>query len=144
MNFICLQCGKEELIPTEVVGIFLSKAWDWSYGFDADMDLAVGFGQGLQVVNILRNEDEDMEERGVDFVPTGWTRADLFAYADENLAKADAYIETLTEKSTILFCKLPLAFAHKSLEAMKEGREKMSRTEVLKTVKEVQDEVNKK
>lgn len=22
-----------------VVGIFLSKAWDWSYGFDADMDL---------------------------------------------------------------------------------------------------------
>lgn len=127
-----------------VVGIFLSKAWDWSYGFDADMDLAVGFGQGLQVVNILRNEDEDMEERGVDFVPTGWTRADLFAYADENLAKADAYIETLTEKSTILFCKLPLAFAHKSLEAMKEGREKMSRTEVLKTVKEVQDEVNKK
>ena len=103
-----------------------------------------GFGQGLQVVNILRNEDEDMEERGVDFVPTGWTRADLFAYADENLAKADAYIETLTEKSTILFCKLPLAFAHKSLEAMKEGREKMSRTEVLKTVKEVQDEVNKK
>jgi len=127
-----------------IVGILLSKTWDWSYGYDADMDLAVGFGRGLQAVNILRNEDEDMDERGVNFVPNGWSRADLFAYADENLAKADAYIESLTEKSTILFCKLPLAFAHKSLDAMKEGREKMSRTEVLKTVKEVQDEVNKK
>lgn len=125
-----------------IVGVLLSKLWDWSYGYEADYDLAVGFGRGLQAVNILRNEDEDMDERGVSFVPDGWTRDHLFAYADHNLAKADAYIETLTEKSTILFCKLPLAFAHKSLDAMKKGREKMSRKEVEQTVKEVQDEVN--
>lgn len=124
-----------------IVGVLLSNLWDWSYGYEGDDDLAIGFGRGLQAVNILRNQDEDMEERGVNFVPDGWTRADLFAYADENLAKADAYIETLTERSTILFCKLPLAFAHKSLKAMKEGRKKMTRTEVEATVKEVQDEV---
>src|SRR5699024_1956957 len=100
-------------------------------------------GRGLQAVNILRNEEEDMDERGVSFVPEGWTRADLFAYADKNLAKADAYIDTLTERSTILFCKLPLAFAHKSLAAMKEGREKMNRQEVEETVTEVQNEVDK-
>lgn len=127
-----------------IVGVLLSKLWDWSYGYDANYDLAIGFGRGLQAVNILRNEEEDMDERGVSFVPEGWTRDHLFAYADHNLAKADAYIETLTERSTILFCKLPLKFAHKSLDAMKEGREKMSREEVEQTVKEVQDEVDGK
>lgn len=127
-----------------IVGILLSQLWDWSYGYEYDEELALGFGRGLQAVNILRNQDEDMDERGVNFVPNGWTRDDLFNYADVNLAKADAYIETLTEKSTILFCKLPLAFAHKSLAAMKEGREKMSREEVEQTVKEVQDEVDGK
>lgn len=125
-----------------IVGVLLSKLWDWSYGYDADYDLAIGFGRGLQAVNILRNEDEDMDDRGVSFVPNGWTRDHLFAYADYNLEKADAYIETLTERSTILFCKLPLAFAHKSLDAMKKGRAKMSRKEVEQTVKEVQDEVD--
>lgn len=127
-----------------IVGTLLSKLWDWSYGYEMNDDLALGFGRGLQAVNILRNEEEDKDERGVSFVPEGWTRDDLFAYADKNLVKADAYIETLTEKSTILFCKLPLAFAHKSLDAMKEGREKMSRQEVEQTVAEVQTEVDQK
>ena len=128
-----------------IVGVLLSKLWNWSYGYDGDKDfeLSIGFGRGLQAVNILRNEEEDLDERGVSFVPDGWTRADLFAYAEENLAKADLYMETLTEKSTIVFCKLPLAFAHKSLDAMKEGREKMNRQEVEETVKEVTAEVDK-
>lgn len=128
-----------------IVGVLLSKLWNWSYGYDGDKDfeLSIGFGRGLQAVNILRNEDEDLDERGVSFVPDGWTRAHLFAYAEENLAKADAYMETLTEKSTIVFCKLPLAFAHKSLDAMREGREKMNRQEVEETVKEVTAEVDK-
>lgn len=126
-----------------IVGVLLSKLWNWSYGYEADYDLAIGFGRGLQAVNILRNQEEDMVERGVNFVPNGWTRDDLFAYAEVNLAKADAYIETLTEKSTILFCRLPLEFAHKSLTAMKKGREKMSRQEVEQTVEQVQAEVEK-
>lgn len=119
-----------------IVGLFLSKTWHWSYGQETDDELALGFGRGLQVVNILRNQEEDLTERGVSFVPDDWTRDDLFAYAEENLAKADAYIETLDEKSTIMFCRLPLVFAHKSLAAMKEGREKMSRAEVEQTVEE--------
>lgn len=125
-----------------IVGVLLSRLWNWSYGYDADMDLAIGFGRGLQAVNILRNQDEDMDERGVSFVPNDWTRDDLFDYADSNLEKADVYIETLTEKSTILFCRLPLEFAHKSLNAMKKGREKMSRQEVEDTVSRVKKEVD--
>lgn len=126
-----------------IVGVLLSKLWNWSYGYDGDKDfeLSIGFGRGLQAVNILRNEEEDLDERGVSFVPDGWTRTDLFAYAEENLAKADLYMETLTDKSTIVFCKLPLAFAHKSLDAMKEGREKMNREEVEETVRQVTSEV---
>jgi len=118
--------------------------WNWSYGQETNEELAIGFGRGLQIVNILRNQKEDKEERGVSFVPDDWSRDQLFAYADENLAQADAYIETLNEKSTILFCRLPLAFAHKSLAAMKKGEKKMSRAEVEQTVKEVQKEVDEK
>lgn len=119
-----------------IVGLFLSKIWNWSYGQKTEEELALGFGRGLQAVNILRNQEEDLTERGVSFVPDDWTRDDLFIYAEENLAKADAYIETLSEKSAILFCRLPLAFAHKSLNAMKQGRDKMSRAEVEQTVAE--------
>ena len=126
------------------VGVYLSKLWNWSYGQETNEELAIGFGRGLQIVNILRNQKEDKEERGVSFVPDDWSRDQLFAYADENLAQADAYIETLNEKSTILFCRLPLAFAHKSLAAMKKGEKKMSRAEVEQTVKEVQKEVDAK
>ncbi len=71
-------------------------------------------------------------------MPDGWTRTELFAYADENLAKADEYMKSLSKKSIILFCRLPLSLAHKTLNALKEGREKMSRAEVEQTVKEVQ------
>ena len=141
-------CTKEDLddytyYVAGIVGVLLSKLWNWSYGYDGDKDfeLSIGFGRGLQAVNILRNEDEDLAERGVSFVPDGWTRADLFAYAEENLAKADLYMETLTDKSTIVFCKLPLAFAHKSLDAMRDGREKMNRQEVEETVRQVTSEV---
>ena len=127
-----------------VVGVYLSKLWHWSYGQETDLDLAIGFGRGLQAVNILRNQKEDSEERGVSFVPDGWSRDDLFAYAEENLKKADAYIATLSEKSTVMFCRLPLEFAHKSLKAMKKGQEKMSRAEVEQTVNEVKMEVYSK
>lgn len=126
------------------VGVYLSKLWNWSYGQETNEELAIEFGRGLQIVNILRNQKEDKEERSVSFVPDDWSRDQLFAYADENLAQADAYIETLNEKSTILFCHLPLAFAHKSLAAMKKGEKKMSRAEVEQTVKEVQKEVDEK
>lgn len=127
-----------------IVGLYLSKIWNWSYGQETNDELALGFGRGLQAVNILRNQDEDLAERGVSFVPDGWHRDQLFAYADENLDKADEYIEMLTDRSATMFCRLPLAFAHKSLDAMKKGREKMTRQEVEQTVEEEKAKLNKK
>lgn len=121
-----------------LVGVMLSELWEWSAGTKTDRELAIGYGRGLQAVNILRNEQEDLDERGVSFVPDGWTRTELFAYAEENLAKADLYMKDLDKRSIKLFCKLPLALAHKTLQAMRDGRDKMSRAEVEATVEEVQ------
>lgn len=121
-----------------LVGVMLSELWELYADEKTDHQLAIGYGRGLQAVNILRNEDEDMDERGVNFVPEGWTRDDLFAYAKENLAQADEYMKSLTTRSVKLFCRLPLALAHKTLKAMEQGHEKMTRTEVEETVKEVQ------
>jgi len=115
-----------------LVGTMLSELWAWGADIQTDRDLAIGYGRGLQAVNILRNQHEDMDERGVSFVPDGWTREELFAYAEENLAKADLYMKDINKRTVLLFCRLPLALAHKTLKAMKDGREKMTRAEVEK------------
>jgi len=122
-----------------LVGVMLSELWKWSADIETDRELAIAYGRGLQAVNILRNVDED-SERGVKFFPEGWTRADMFEYADGNLSKADDYIKSINRRSILLFCKLPLALAHKTLKALKSGKEKMTRAEVEETVEEVQAE----
>ncbi|WP_107924296.1 squalene/phytoene synthase family protein [Lysinibacillus parviboronicapiens] len=121
-----------------LVGTMLSELWAWGADIQTDRELAIGYGRGLQAVNILRNQHEDMNERGVSFVPDGWTRDDLFAYAEENLAKADLYMKDINKRTVLLFCRLPLALAHKTLKAMQDGREKMTRAEVEQTVEEIQ------
>ncbi|KAB2336153.1 phytoene/squalene synthase family protein [Cytobacillus depressus] len=121
-----------------LVGVMLSELWEFCVGVKTDRALAIGYGRGLQAVNILRNEKEDLNERGVSFVPNGWTRTELFDYADENLAKADEYMKSLNKRSILLFCRLPLALAHKTLKAMKDGREKITRAEVEQIVEEIQ------
>ena len=122
-----------------LVGVMLSDLWKWNAGIDTDRELAIAYGRGLQAVNILRNKDED-KERGVQFFPEGWTREDMFHYAEGNLAKADEYMKSINRRSIKLFCKLPLALAHKTLKALKSGKEKMTRAEVEVTVEEVQAE----
>lgn len=119
-----------------LVGTMLSDIWYWGAGIKTDRELAIGYGRGLQAVNILRNQLED-KERGVSFIPEGWTREDLFNYAEENLAKADEYNKSISKRSILMFCKIPLALAHKTLDALRKGHEKMTRKEVEQTVEEV-------
>ncbi len=122
-----------------LVGTMLSDIWYTFAGIETDRDLAIGYGRGLQAVNILRNQEEDAE-RGVCFVPEGWTRADLFDYAKENLHKADLYNKQITKRSILMFCKVPLALAHKTLQTMEKGNEKLTRSEVEATVAELDKE----
>src|SRR5699024_5221791 len=37
-----------------LVGVMLSDIWEWYDGTQADRELAIGYGRGLQAVNILR------------------------------------------------------------------------------------------
>ncbi|AYC28615.1 squalene/phytoene synthase family protein [Paenisporosarcina cavernae] len=112
-----------------LVGVMLSDLWE-SYGHEkTDREKSIAFGRGLQLVNILRNQQEDAE-RGVSYVPNGWMRDDLFTYADENLSRAKDYVHDIQDKRIKMFCKIPYALAERTLAAMKKGQEKMSRTEV--------------
>lgn len=123
-----------------LVGVMLSDIWRWFDGTETDEELAVGFGRGLQAVNILRNQHEDFAERGVRFIPDGWTRDDVFDYAHENLKLADEYVKDIKTRNILLFCRIPLALAKRTLKAMEDGKEKMSRTEVEEVVAEIKEE----
>jgi farnesyl-diphosphate farnesyltransferase len=117
------------------VGLLLSDLWAWYDGTKTNRTQAIGFGRGLQAVNILRNHAEDLT-RGVDFYPEGWTNEHLQTYARRNLALADAYTEALPEGPALHFCQIPLLLAHGTLDALSHGREKLTRTEVLALIQQ--------
>ena len=72
-----------------LVGVMLSDIWEWYDGTETDRTLAVGYGRGLQAVNILRNQQEDYEERDVSFFPVDWGRNHMFEYEEKHLRQAD-------------------------------------------------------
>lgn len=115
------------------VGLLLSDLWAWYNGTQSNRIQAVGFGRGLQAVNILRNHAEDLA-RGVELFPSGWQAEDMHAYARRNLALADAYTRALSPGPVLDFCSLPLALAYATLDALARGDGKLSRSAVLQIV----------
>lgn len=115
------------------VGLLLSDLWAWYDGTQTNRLHAIGFGRGLQAVNILRNHAEDLT-RGVDFYPVGWTSEQMHLYARKNLALADAYTAALPIGPALDFCRLPLALAHATLDALSQGEAKLSRSMVMNLV----------
>jgi len=115
------------------VGLLLSDLWAWYDGTRTDRMKAVGFGRGLQAVNILRNHSEDLA-RGVNFYPDGWDHQMMMAYARQNLSLADQYTEELSPGPALTFCRIPLALAHATLDVLERGGEKLSRMDVLRVV----------
>lgn len=115
------------------VGLLLSDLWAWYNGTQSNRIHAIGFGRGLQAVNILRNHAEDVA-RGVEFFPTGWRAEDMQVYARRNLALADAYADALPAGPPLDFCTIPLALAYATLDALARGDGKLSRSEVLQIV----------
>ncbi|MFP4008132.1 MAG: squalene/phytoene synthase family protein [Spirulinaceae cyanobacterium] len=118
------------------VGILLSDLWAWYDGTQTHRTQALGFGRGLQSVNILRNHKEDMQ-RGVDFFPVNWTEREMQAYARRNLALADAYTMALPSGPALEFCQIPLALAHATLDVLVAGQDKLSRSAVVALVNEL-------
>jgi farnesyl-diphosphate farnesyltransferase len=115
------------------VGVLLSDLWVWYDGTPSRKTDAVGYGRGLQAVNILRNRLED-QGRGVDFFPDGWTENDFRFYAKRNLSRGDAYVGGFPPGPARTFCHGPQALAHATLEALARGESKLSRTAVLELV----------
>ncbi|BAY29153.1 squalene/phytoene synthase [Nostoc carneum NIES-2107] len=120
------------------VGLLLSDLWAWYDSTETNRTQAIGFGRGLQAVNILRNHAEDLK-RGVDFYPEGWTAANMHEYARRNLALADAYTKHLPPGPALDFCQIPLTLAHGTLDALANGKEKLSRNDVLALLKKFID-----
>jgi len=120
------------------VGLLLSDLWAWYDGTETNRTQAIGFGRGLQAVNILRNHTEDLK-RGVNFYPEGWSAANIQQYARRNLVLADAYTKDLPVGPALYFCQIPLTLAHGTLDALANGKEKLSRHDVLALLKQFID-----
>jgi farnesyl-diphosphate farnesyltransferase len=118
------------------VGLLLSDLWAWYDGTRTNRSYAIGFGRGLQAVNIARNHGEDLR-RGVNFFPDGWTAREIHTYARRNLQLADLYTQSLPKGPALDFCKIPLALAHGTLDVMALGKEKLSRSDVMALVQQI-------
>ena len=117
------------------VGLLLSDLWAWYDGTQTNRTYAIGFGRGLQAVNIVRNHGEDLK-RGVSFLPADWTMKDMQTYARRNLKLADLYTQSLNSGPALDFCRIPLALAYGTLNAIALGKAKLTRNDVLTLVEQ--------
>jgi farnesyl-diphosphate farnesyltransferase len=118
------------------VGLLLSDLWAWYDGTQTNRTLAIAFGRGLQAVNIIRNHNEDLG-RNVNFFPLDWNAVNLHEYAHRNLKLADAYANSLPVGPALDFCQIPLTLAHGTLHAIANGKEKLSRSDVISLLEQV-------
>ncbi len=121
------------------VGLLLSDLWAWYDGTQTNRWYAIGFGRGLQAVNILRNRTEDLA-RGVDFLPENWDQESVQMYARRNLLLADAYVRDLPPGPALDFCKIPFILANATLDVLARGEYKLSRSDVRRLVEQATSE----
>lgn len=119
------------------VGLLLCDIWAWFDGSQIDRLCAIYFGRGLQAVNILRNRTEDLK-RHVDFFPLGWSKEQMFDYAQNNLNLAKVEIAHMPRSAFKYLVEIPLLLAEATLEVLKRGEEKLSRSAVLQILRQVE------
>jgi farnesyl-diphosphate farnesyltransferase len=103
---------------------------------------APAFGEGLQLVNILKDAPADRDE-GREYLPRDLPRASVFELARADLASAARYVDTLTEAHAapgiVAFCELPRRLAVATLDLLEAGGSKLARDEVLRLYRAVTD-----
>lgn len=81
----------------------------------------VAFGEGLQLVNILKDAADDARE-GRSFLPAGVSRADVLALARDDLDRAALYVGALRDARApagfVEFTDLPMRLARAALDAV--------------------------
>lgn len=115
---------------TDLFALAMPKLADMRGAFTQD---AAAFGEGLQLVNILKDAPADARE-GRSYLPPTLARAEVMALAREDLSRARRYIANLAEAQAspgvVRFCALPVLLASATLDALDRGESKLSRQEV--------------
>jgi farnesyl-diphosphate farnesyltransferase len=107
---------------------------------------ARAFGEALQLVNILKDSDEDAAE-GRRYLPAGVPRADVFALARRDLGAAGEYIEALhgagAPAGLLEFTALPVALAWAALARVEQNGPgtKVGRPEVFRIARYVRSAI---
>ena len=102
-------------------------------------DRAARFGEGLQLVNILKDAGSDRTE-GRSYLPETVSKAEIFALARGDLAEASAYVLALQNadapRGLVGFTALPVELAWATLDRVERrgSGAKIPRTEVFRIV----------
>lgn len=108
---------------------------------------ARGFGEALQLVNILKDSAADAEE-GRSYLPARAGRAEIFHLARRNLDTAAEYVALLQEAGAapglVAFCALPVQLAWATLDRVETRGPgaKLTRPEVERIVAEVDGRIS--
>jgi farnesyl-diphosphate farnesyltransferase len=101
------------------------------------------FGEGLQLVNILKDSFSDLKE-GRRYLPPGVERAEIFALARNDLGRAGEYVLELQKigapRGFVGFTALPVELAWASLDRIEKSGAgaKVSRPEVFRIAKRLE------
>ncbi|MBX3263596.1 MAG: squalene/phytoene synthase family protein [Labilithrix sp.] len=116
---------------TELFAVADPRAAAAREALDAD---AASFGEGLQLVNILKDAPADARE-GRAYLPADVPRGAIVELARADLARAERYVRTLVEarasRGVVMFCDLPVRLAIATLAALDAGAPKLAREDAL-------------
>jgi farnesyl-diphosphate farnesyltransferase len=121
-----------------IVGELLTELFVIAEPALASVESALGadaraFGEGLQLVNILKDARDDAQE-GRRYLPRSVPRADVTLRARRDLETAARYVDTLTRggasAGVLAFTGLPVALAVATLDRLDAGATKLTREEV--------------
>ncbi|MBN2385467.1 MAG: phytoene/squalene synthase family protein [Anaerolineales bacterium] len=115
------------------VGLLLCDLWAWFDNTQLDRTSAVQFGRGLQMVNIIRNREEDLA-RGVDYYPDEWTTAEMLSCARRTLSGVSAAATGMPVRAYKSLVEIPLLLANATLNAIEGGQQKLTRLQVLQII----------
>ena len=105
-------------------------------------DLRVGaaqFGEALQLANILKDSESDVDE-GRRYLPPGVERAEVFELARDDLERAGEYVRLLqgqdAPRGIVAFTALPVLLARRTLDRVEQRGpgSKLTRPEVAEIV----------
>ncbi|MEO1497536.1 MAG: squalene/phytoene synthase family protein [Planctomycetota bacterium] len=102
---------------------------------------AAAFGEGLQLVNILKDAPDDARD-GRTYLPPGVSRAEVIQLAHDNLAAAERYADHLqaagADEGVLAFVTLPRTLAEATLDGLEHGERKVTRGVVAEKLAEAE------